>query len=70
MSLQMSNFKLWKSKYIKCNPTNIYLFKITTEALEKVVKYVQSKQEKQQNDVNDVVLVFLLVTLNIFHTFF
>ena len=60
----MSNFKLWKSKYISCNPANIYLFKITTEALEKVVKYVQSKQEKQQNDV------LLYLTLNMFDIFF
>ena len=34
------------------------------------MKYVQSQQEKHQNDVNDVFLVFLLLTSNIFHTFF
>ena len=34
----------------------------TIETLEKDVKYV--------NDVNNVVLVFLLLTLNIFHVFF
>ena len=33
------------------------------------MKYVQSKQKKHQNDVNDVVMVFLLLTLNIFDTF-
>ena len=26
-------------------------------------------KQKHQNDINDVVLVFLLLTLNIFHTF-
>ena len=41
-------------------PVNIYFFKVTMETLEKGVKYVQS----------DVVLVFLLLILNIFHTFF
>ena len=28
------------------------------------------KTKKTQNDVNDVALVFLLLTLGIFHTFF
>ena len=39
-------------------PTNIYLFKVAIETLEKGVKYV------------DLVLVFSLLTLNIFNTFF
>ena len=41
--------------------------KLTIETPEKYVKSVQS-----QNDVvlNDVVLVFSLLTLNIFHTFY
>ena len=43
---------------------------LTTEILERYVKYVQSRQQKHRNNVNDVVLVFLLLTLNIFHTFF
>ena len=42
---------------------------LTIETLGKGVKYVQSKQKKHQNDVNDVVMVFLLLTLNIFDTF-
>ena len=41
----------------------------TLETLDKSVKYVQSKQWKYKNDVNDVVLAFLLLILNIFHTF-
>ena len=40
------------------------------ETLKKGVKYVQSWQENYQNDAIDVVLVFLLLTLNIFQTFF
>ena len=40
-------------------PANIYLFKVTIKTLEKGVKHV-----------DDVVLLFLLLTLNIFHTFF
>ena len=42
----------------------------TIETLKKVVNYVQSNWQKHQNDVIDVVLVFLLVNLKIFHTFF
>ena len=42
---------------------------LTIETPGKGVKYVQSKQKKHQNDVNDVVMVFLLLTLNIFDTF-
>ena len=41
---------------------NIYLHNINNRKLEKDVKH--------QNDVIDVVLVFLLLTLNIFHIFF
>ena len=39
------------------------------ETLEKGVKYVQVNNEKYQS-VIDIVLVFFLLTLNIFHTFF
>ena len=44
--------------------------KSTTETLGKRAKYIQSLQQKHQNDACDVVLVFLLLTLNIFHAFF
>ena len=37
---------------------------------EDSVKHVQSYQQKYYNDVIDVILVFLLLTLNIFHIFF
>ena len=40
------------------------------ETLEKGVKHIQSQQKRHQKDVTDVVLVFLLLTPNIFHTFF
>ena len=40
------------------------------KTLEKGLKYVQSYQYGQQNDVNSVILLLsLLLTLNIFHTF-
>ena len=48
----------------------IYLLKVNNRNTKKDVKYVQIKQKKQQKDVNDVVLVFLFLTLDIFHTFF
>ena len=44
--------------------------KSTIETLEKGVKYVQKNTKKYQNDAIDVVLMSLLLTLNIFHTFF
>ena len=48
--------------------------KSAIEIIEKIVKYPQSQQWKHRNDVIEViidaVLVFLLLTLNIFHTFF
>ena len=50
--------------------SNIHLFKIAIGILEKGMKYVQSLQERHQNDVSDVGLVSLLLTLNIFYTFF
>ena len=43
------------------------MFKATIKTLEKGVNYVQSQQLKHHNDVIDV-LVFLLLTLNIFRT--
>ena len=33
-------------------------------------KYVKGKQLKHQNNLFNVVLMFLLLTLNIFHAFF
>ena len=44
--------------------------KLRIEMLEKSVKCIQSLQQKYQNDVTEVALVFLLLTLSIFHTFF
>ena len=53
------------------DPANIYFSKSATiETIEEGVKYVQGQQYKHQNDVSDVVLVFLSLTLNVFHTFF
>ena len=46
------------------------MFKVTKETLKNDVEYVQSQEQRQQNDVTDVVLVSLVLTLNIFHTFF
>ena len=40
------------------------------ETLEKGVKYIQIQQQRHQNDVNGFVQVSLLLTLNMFRTFF
>ena len=42
----------------------------TKETLEKGVKYVQISLQKHQNDVIDAFPLFLLLTLNIFLSFF
>ena len=49
---------------------NICLFKVRNKNNRKKCGICSKLTKKHQNDVNDVVLVFLLLTLNIFHTFF
>ena len=44
--------------------------KLTIETRKQGVKYVQIYQKRHQSDVTGVILVFLLLTLNIFYTFF
>ena len=44
--------------------------KSTIETLEKAVEYIQSQQQQHWNDVNEVALMFLLLPVNIFYTFF
>ena len=58
---------VWDLDY---DPANIYLFIVKIETVEKGLQYVQRKQQKHQSDINNGVLLFLLFTLNIFHTFF
>ena len=43
---------------------------LTIKTLQQGVKYVQSSQQKHQNEAIGGVLVSLLLTLNIFSTFF
>ena len=60
----------WFPLFLVADPSNIYLSsKSKIETLEKGVKYIQRYQQKYQNAVIEVVLVFLLLSLNIFHTF-
>ena len=56
--------------HLKSTAITVTCLKSAIETLEEGVKYVQDWQLKHQNNVNDVVLVFLLLTLNILHTFF
>ena len=46
---------------------NVYLFKMNNKNTRR--RYEISQQGKHQKDVIDVVLLFLLLTWNIFHTF-
>ena len=51
-------------------PVSIYLLKVNNRNTTKGCETYSKLTQKRQNDVNDIVLVFLLLTLNIFHTFF
>ena len=57
------------SKYSQ-NPVNIYLFKVKTRNTRRRLEICSKLTERHQKDIKDVVLVSLLLTLNIFYTFF
>ena len=71
MKIRYINFLL-PLKWSKCSPfpANIYLFKINNRNTTKRCKIYLKLIIKTTNNVNDVVLVSLLLTLNIFQTFF
>ena len=45
-------------------------WKSTMKALKQYLKSIQSQPYKHQNDVIGIDLLFLLVTLTVYHTFF
>ena len=51
------------------SPANIYLFIVNSKNTRKRCEICLKLAKKHQNDVNDVVL-FLVLTLNVFRTFF
>ena len=51
-------------------PANISLVKVNIRNNKKSCEICSKLTLKHQNNVTDVVLVFLLLTLKIFHTFF
>ena len=57
------------TQYFDSTQQTLTCLKSTKDSLEKDEKCVQSYEYKQQIDVIAVVLVFLLLILNIFHTF-
>ena len=64
--IRFLNSKTWIGPFSE----NIYLFKVNNRNTRKRCETCSQLTIKHQNDVFDVVLVFLLLTLNIFHTFF
>ena len=56
-------------KYSK-HPANNHLIKVNNKNTRRRYEICSKLTIKNQNDVNDVALVFLLLTVNIFHTFF
>ena len=65
--LLLSIISVW---LYKMYPTNIYLFKFNNRSTIKRCEICSKLTINHQNDVRDVLLVFFLLTLNIFHTFF
>ena len=55
---------------LRSQPANIYLFKVKNRNTRKRCETCSKLTIKHQNGFNDIVLVFLLLTLNIFHTIF
>ena len=55
-------------KWLRFNEVNIYMFKVKKKSQS--VKSVQSWQLRYQRDANSFVLVALLLTWNMFYTFF
>ena len=51
-------------------PVNIYLFKVNNRNTREKCEICSKLTKKHQTDVIDAVLVFFLLTLNIFHAFF
>ena len=51
-------------------PANIYFFKVNDRSTRKRCSEMFKVNNKHQNDVNDVALMFLILTLNRFDTFF
>ena len=60
----LKNFAIFTGKHL---PANIYLFKVNNRNTRKRCKIFKVNNK---NTKTTVVLVFLLLTLNIFHTFF
>ena len=52
------------------NPANIYMFKVNNESTRSICEICSKLTIKTPNKVNGAILVSLLLTLNICHTFF
>ena len=52
------------------NPANIYLLKVSNRETGKRCEICSKLTMKTPERCHDVILVFLVLTLNIFHTFF
>ena len=66
LNMSLNEWSFWEyfhSNHSSHFPANIYLFKVNNRKARKRCEICP----KLTNDVNDVVLVFLLLTLNIFH---
>ena len=55
--------------FIDYNPEIIYLFKVNNRNTRKKCEICSNLQQRHQNDVMKDILVSLLLTLNILHTF-
>ena len=66
----MTSFIIEIPFFWTCTKQRFTCSKSAIETLAIGVEYAQSEQKRHQNDIIDIVLVFLLLTLNMFHIFF
>ena len=64
-------FTVWKFEHQKWrSPANMYLFKVNNRNTRTRCEICSKLTWHHQNDVKDLVVESLLLTLNLFHTFF
>ena len=57
-------------KAVIINPANKYMLKIDNVNTIKTREIYSMLKQRHQNDIHDVVLLFLLLNLNLYYTFF
>ena len=69
ITCEITNYRTL-SVSVYTNPANINLFKVSNRNTRKRCETWSKLTIKHQNEIIDIILMFLLLTLNIFYTFF